>query len=80
MGEQANVLSAGNQVYMRTAPKPEGPWTADVLAYSPTLLEANGYAYAAVAHPYLDSTGKTLTISYTNSPNVIQVIKVNFTK
>lgn len=61
---------------LRTAARPESPWSDDVIVYVPTL--DGPYAYAGVAHPYLDSTGQTLTISYTNAPNVIQVIKVTF--
>ena len=44
--------------------------------YTPTLYE--DFAYAGVIHPYADPSGKTMTISYTNEPNVIQVIKVTF--
>ena len=67
-----------NKVALRTAASPEGPWSADVIVYEPKLL--GDFAYAGVAHPYLDSTGQTLTISYTNAPNVIEVIKVTFSR
>ena len=72
----ANAKADWNKVALRTANSPEGPWSADVIVYEPKLL--GSYAYAGVAHPYLDSTGQTLTISYTNAPNVIEVIKVSF--
>ncbi|KAI1630760.1 hypothetical protein F4809DRAFT_647078 [Biscogniauxia mediterranea] len=41
------------------------------------ILSMGGFVYAGVAHPYLDGSGKTLTISFTND-NHIQVIKVTF--
>jgi hypothetical protein len=74
------VTKGGNNVAIRTAPKPEGPWTADVMLYNITALSGGGLAYAGVAHPYLDPTGRTLTVSYTNSPNVIEVVKITFSK
>ena len=37
----------------------------------------NGMVYAGVAYPYLDETGKTLTVGYTND-NRIQVIEITF--
>ncbi|KAF2666812.1 hypothetical protein BT63DRAFT_404016 [Microthyrium microscopicum] len=65
-------------VLIRTAPKPEGPWSADVIAWTPTKFYSAGYIYAGVAHPYLDTSGKTLTVSYTNNPNVNDVVKITF--
>jgi hypothetical protein len=62
---------------MRTAPKPEGPWSGDVVVWNATFRSA-GFIYAGVAHPYFDTTGKTLTVSYTNSPNVNEVVKITF--
>jgi hypothetical protein len=47
------------------------------MVYSATI-SSGGMIYAGVAHPYLDTSGKTLTISYTNYPNAIEVIKVTF--
>jgi hypothetical protein len=38
-----------------------------------------GLVYAGVAHPYLDASGKTLVVSFTNN-NHIEVIKVAFTE
>ncbi|KAL4969930.1 uncharacterized protein BDV14DRAFT_195468 [Aspergillus stella-maris] len=70
------VHFAGSDVAIRTAPAPEGPWSDDVAFYTPITYEG-GMVYAACAHPYLDESGKTLTISYTNA-NHIQVIKATF--
>jgi len=64
-------------VALRTAPSPEGPWSSDVIVYEVKCNE-NGFAYAGAAHPYLDPSGKTLVISYTNYPNIIETIKVTF--
>jgi hypothetical protein len=46
-----------------------------VKVYTATPIDG-GMTYAGgVAHPYIDNTGKTLAISYTNN-NRIEVIKV----
>ncbi|QKX59715.1 uncharacterized protein TRUGW13939_06855 [Talaromyces rugulosus] len=69
-----NHVQQGDCFAIRTAPAPEGPWSDDVKVYTPTPIDS-GFTYAPGVHPYLDSAGKTLTISYTNK-NHIQVIKV----
>lgn len=71
------MLLVGNNVVIRTAPSPEGPWTSDVTVYT-VKANSNKFAYAGAAYPFLDTSGKTLVISYTNYPNVIEVIKVEF--
>lgn len=63
---------------IRTAPAPEGPWTPDVTFYTPQPIDG-GLVYAPAVHPYVDESGETLTISYTNN-NHIQVIKATFSK
>ncbi len=63
------------KVLIRTAPSPEGPWSADVEVYSTTPFK--DYIYAGVAYPYLDIGSKTLTMAYTNH-NHIEVIKTTF--
>lgn len=69
---------AGDVFLLRTAHKPWGPWTPDVTAFK-TNIAAGEAAYAGVAHPYLDPSGKTLTVSYTHMPNDIRVNKITFT-
>ncbi|KAI1284025.1 hypothetical protein F5Y07DRAFT_407527 [Xylaria sp. FL0933] len=66
----------GPDVLLRTATSPEGPWTPDVKVFTADPMPG-GLTYAGVAHPYLDPTGQTLTISFTNL-NHQQVIKVTF--
>ncbi|KAL3483413.1 hypothetical protein BJX62DRAFT_244908 [Aspergillus germanicus] len=66
----------GGDVAIRTAPSPEGPWSNDVSLFTPQPYP-NGMVYAACTHPYLDESGKSLTISYTNL-NHIQVIQTTF--
>ncbi|GKT52338.1 uncharacterized protein ColSpa_12519 [Colletotrichum spaethianum] len=68
----------GGSVFLRTAPSPEGPWTPDVKIFDAKPING-GLVYAGVAHPYLDESGKTLVISFTNN-NRIQVIKATFTQ
>ncbi|ORY61664.1 uncharacterized protein BCR38DRAFT_396713 [Pseudomassariella vexata] len=67
-----------SDVFLRTATKLEGPWTPDVKVFHATPNNG-GLVYAGVAHPYLDTSGQTLVISYTNN-NKIEVIKVKFSK
>ncbi|KAF7554430.1 hypothetical protein G7Z17_g2882 [Cylindrodendrum hubeiense] len=70
------VHLGGSTVYLRSAPSPEGPWSADKEIYTATPID-NGLVYAGLAYPHLDTSGKTLTIGFTNN-NRIQIIKVTF--
>ncbi|KAI1280248.1 hypothetical protein F5Y07DRAFT_396402 [Xylaria sp. FL0933] len=74
------VHLSGTNVVLRTATSIEGPWTPDITVYTATPKTAGDYVYAGVAHPYLDASGQTLTISYTNAAIAIEVIKVTFSK
>ncbi|OTB10067.1 hypothetical protein K445DRAFT_78519 [Daldinia sp. EC12] len=73
-----HLSPGGSDVLLRTATSLEGPWTPDVKVYTATPIDG-GLTYAGVAHPYLDPSGQTLTISYTNN-NHIEVLKVTFSK
>lgn len=68
----------GSDVLLRTATSLQGPWTPDVKVFTATPMD-DGLTYAGVAHPYLDPSGQTLTISYTNN-NHIEVFKLSFLK
>ena len=63
-------------VYLRTATALQGPWTPDVKVYSTKPIDG-GLVYAGVAHSYLDTTGRTLVVSFTNN-NHVEVIEVTF--
>lgn len=65
-------------VHLRTAEQPEGPWTPDVRVFKDEAIDG-GFVYAGVAHPYLDPSGKTLTVSWTNN-NHIRVARIDFTE
>lgn len=71
-----NLLADGPTVALRTAPSPEGPWSAHKDIFTAEPIDG-GFVYAGVAYPHLDPSGKTLTIAFTNN-NHIQVIKVEF--
>ncbi|KAI1403956.1 hypothetical protein F4819DRAFT_186187 [Hypoxylon fuscum] len=73
-----HLSPGGSDVLLRTATALEGPWTPDVKVYTATPIDG-GLTYAGVAYPYLDTTGQTLTIAYTNN-NHIEVIRVAFSK
>lgn len=56
-----------NQIYMRVANKPEGPWSA--AKYLTTVPFADGNAgYIVHAHPEFSSVGDHIYFSYTISP------------
>lgn len=61
---------------LKTASAPEGPWSEPQTVYKPTPVQEGGNIYAAVPHQYFDPSGKTLTVTYTNHPNVIQAIRI----
>ncbi|KAK4168204.1 hypothetical protein QBC43DRAFT_341499 [Cladorrhinum sp. PSN259] len=68
----------GSTIMLRTALSPEGPWTPDIEVFTAAPIVDGGLdVYAGVAHPYLDESGKTLVVSYTNN-NYIEVLKVEF--
>ncbi|KAK5945941.1 hypothetical protein PMZ80_000080 [Knufia obscura] len=63
---------------LKTALTPEGPWSEPMTVHKPKPVQEGGNIYAAVPHQYFDPSGKTLIITYTNHPNTIQAIKVDF--
>jgi len=68
-----------NKVLMKTAQKPEGPWSeTPVELYQATPVTEGGAIYAAVPHDYFDKTGRTLVVTFTNHPNRVQAVMVRF--
>ena len=67
-----------SQINARTAPAPAGPWSDNTTLYQATPITKGSTTYAAVPHPYFDTTGKTLVVTFTNHPNTIQAAKVTF--
>ena len=65
-----------SKILTRTAPAPEGPWSEDVTLFQATPLPQGSSTYAAAPQPEFDPSGKTLIVTFTNDPNVIQAIKV----
>jgi beta-xylosidase len=65
-----------SKVLAKTASAPEGPWSEPITLYQATPISAESSIYAAIPHPYYDLSGKTLVITFTNHPNVVQAIKV----
>lgn len=54
-------------VVLRTAPNPEGPWSGEVTAFV-ALTPANGNTYDAHAHSEYDANGgQTIYMSYSRS-------------
>lgn len=54
-------------VMIRTSPKPEGPWSAEVVAFT-AMTPAFGNVYDAHAHPEYDANGgQTFYVTYSRS-------------
>ncbi len=67
LGRYLAVYNLGltNRILVRTAPRPEGPWSRPVPAFSGRPVPAGTFDYAAVEHPELARDGgRTVTISY----------------
>ena len=63
-------------VRARTAPAPQGPWSDTVAIHYAAPIEEGSSIYAAIPHTYFDNSGKTLVVTFTNSQNTIQAIRV----
>lgn len=57
----------------RTTSKPEGPWSDEFSIYS---AKEFFFVYSPSQQYKYDSTGKTLVVSYTGYPNILQAIKI----
>jgi hypothetical protein len=56
-----------NNVLLRTAPNPEGPWSGPTLAFV-AMSPSSGNIYDALAHPEYDQNGgQTIYVSYSRS-------------
>jgi hypothetical protein len=54
-------------VLLRTAPNPEGPWSLETLAFT-AMQPAQGNVYDALAHPEYDlDGGQTIFVTYSRS-------------
>ncbi len=67
-----------SKVLLKTALRPEGPWSDPITLYQATPITPGSAIYAAVPHPYFDTTGQTLVVTFTNHPNMIQAIRATF--
>lgn len=71
----ADIGSDGAEVRAKTAPKPEGPWGPMTEYVSLFTATEFGFCYSPSQQTRYDSC-KSLVISYTGYPNIIQAIKV----
>jgi hypothetical protein len=73
-----------NQVYVRVADAPEGPWSNPELLTTVPLRYGNSYGYIVHVHPEFSDAGRTLYFTYTISPSsgrqVLPVWAVKFNK
>ena len=69
LGQYVAVYSAplSQNVMMRTAPNPEGPWSSEVTAFT-AMQPAQGDVYDAHAHPEYDANGgQTIYVTYSRA-------------
>jgi hypothetical protein len=59
----SGLCTGGSKFYMRTAPRPEGPWSAPPLEVDLAPLAATPDSYAGIFHPELGN-GRKLVISF----------------
>jgi hypothetical protein len=68
-------------VVLRTAPAPEGPWSDELLAFTSMLNSDGSPAYDAQAHVEFDANGgQTIYVTYTNNMtngSVNRVVQLN---
>ncbi|ETI21056.1 hypothetical protein G647_07399 [Cladophialophora carrionii CBS 160.54] len=67
-----------SKVLLKSAQRPEGPWSDPITLYQARPLTDGSSIYAAVPHPYFDESGKTLVVTFTNHPNTIQAVRIVF--
>ncbi|KUJ24637.1 uncharacterized protein LY89DRAFT_727654 [Mollisia scopiformis] len=72
------VYTYGAEVRGKTSPKPEGPWGSMDEYFSMFNATEFAFCYSPSQQTRYDTSGKTLVISYTGYPNIIQAIKVEF--
>jgi len=85
LGRFLAVYLAGytNQVVMRTAERPQGPWSDPVVAFSGVPPAAGGVNYGAFEHPELSSDGgRDVVVTYFHALGPLQgeirVVRVRF--
>lgn len=73
-----------NQVYVRVAAAPEGPWSEPEPLATVPLRDGKDYGYIAHIHPEFSDHGRTIEFTYTISPGtnrqVLPVWSVKFNK
>lgn len=68
------LLGDQKGITLRTATKLTGPWTDEGILFEAPVIE--GTAYSPTVHQHYDTSGKTLTVTYTAEPNQQMAHKV----
>ncbi|KAK9456933.1 hypothetical protein V1511DRAFT_495702 [Dipodascopsis uninucleata] len=74
------TMWADNKIVVRSAPRPEGPWTNDELLYQ-LYKPPSGFNYCVNAHPWAfpESSGGELLVSWTDQhTGVIELSKITW--
>lgn len=53
-----------DEIHMRTADKPEGPWGPPIIVYRPKRSRKEDFCYAAKEHPEYSRDGKIIYVTY----------------
>ena len=61
LAAEADLCTGGDRLLVRTAPRPEGPWSA-AIEVSLAAVGAKTDSYAAILHPELDR-GRRIAVS-----------------
>jgi hypothetical protein len=70
LGEYVAIYSEpiSDEVMIRTAPRPEGPWSGERRIFTARAPAGGGWIYDALAHPEFNTGGgKTMYVSYSRA-------------
>ena len=65
-----------NKVLAKVAFTPTGPWSEPVTLYEAAPITNGSFIYAAIPQPFYDESGKSLVVTFTNHPNLIQAVNI----
>jgi hypothetical protein len=55
---------SNDEIHMRVADKPEGPWGSPIIVYKPRRSYEKDFCYAAKEHPEYSQHGRTIYVTY----------------
>jgi len=68
-----------DEIHMRVADKPEGPWSSPIIIYKPKRSMKKDFCYAAKEHPEYSRDGKTIYVTYVSHQRYFpELIEIKF--